>query len=114
MISKQRSLCFFRVLYCLKKSVYDPCVQNTALAVQNAVVSGVLHQGVLEQIGRLRWHAPPKQQSSLDKTFQRFFQYWFRLARHLNQHGVGKLPTNGCADLRYLLGRAKPIEASHQ
>ena len=52
----------------------------------------VLHQGVLEQIGRMRRRALPEQQISRDETVERRSQFRVRLAPHRSQQGVRKLP----------------------
>ena len=85
----------------------------SALAQQRAI-GRVLHQGVLEPVGRVRRRAPPEQQARLNETVERRSQLRLRLSRHRSQQGVGELPADRRPDLRNLFGRAEPVEPRHQ
>src|SRR5947199_4399139 len=64
---------------------------------------------MLEQIGHMRWHALPEQQTGRDETIHRRSQPRLRLAHHRGEQGMGKLATDRRRDLCQLLGwAAKP------
>jgi hypothetical protein len=70
----------------------------------------VLHQSMLEQIGRGRRRALAEQQACRNETVERFIQLRFRLAHYRSQQRVGKPPPDCGANLRHLLRRAKSVE----
>ena len=45
------------------KGFGDASVQRASRLAQERAIGGILHQGVLEQIGRVRRHALPEQQT---------------------------------------------------
>ena len=57
-------------------------MKGTSGLAQQGAVGRILHQRMFEQVSRVRWHALPKQQSSLGKAAQRRQQFRFRLTRH--------------------------------
>ena len=89
-------------------------VQPASRLAQQRAIGGVLHQGMLEQVCRLRRHALAEQQPCGDEPVERRSQVCPRLARHRRQKGVRELPPDGCADLRHVLGGAEPVEPRHQ
>src|SRR5262249_2936242 len=70
---------------------------------------------MLEQIGRMRGHAPWEQQPGRDETIKRGSQLRLRLAHHRGEQGMRKLATDYCRDLGQLLCRAaEPVEPGHE
>ena len=51
----------------------DAGVQRASRLAQQRAVGRVLHQGVLEQVGRMRRHALPEQQTCRNETVERRF-----------------------------------------
>ena len=47
---------------------------------------------MLEQVGRMRRHALPEQQTGSNETIKRRFQLRLRLAHDCGQEGVGEFP----------------------
>jgi hypothetical protein len=93
----------------------DAGMQCASRLAQQRPVSRVLHEGMLEQIGRVRGHAPSEQQTGRDETVQRRSQLRLRLARHRGEQGMRKLAADYCRDLCQLLGRAaEPVEPRHE
>ena len=92
----------------------DASVKRASRLAQQRAIGRVLHQGMLEQISRVRRHALPEQQTGRNETVERRSQLRLRLAHHRSQQGMGKLPPDRRADLRYLLGGAEPVEPRHQ
>ena len=92
----------------------DAGVKRASRLAQQRAVGRVLHQGVLEQIGRVRRHALPEQQTGRNETVERRLKFRLRLAHHRSQQSMRELTPDGCPDLRHLLGRAEPVEPRHQ
>jgi len=70
---------------------------------------------MLEQVGRMRGHAPSEQQTGRDETVQCRYQFRLRLAHHRGEQGMRKLAADCRRDLCQLLGRAaEPIEPCHE
>ena len=63
-------------------------MKHASRLAQQRAIGRVLHQRMLEQITRMRWHALPKQQTGLDETVERQFQLRFRLAHRRRQQGM--------------------------
>jgi hypothetical protein len=63
------------------KSFGDAGVQRASRLAQQRAVGCVLHQGVFEQVGRMRQHALPGQQTGRNQTVQRRAQLSFGLAK---------------------------------
>src|SRR5262245_61426389 len=77
----------------------DAGMQCASWLAQQRPVSRVLHEGMLEQISRLRGHAPSEQQTSRDETVQRRSQLRLRLAYHGGEQGMRKLAADYRRDL---------------
>jgi hypothetical protein len=77
-------------------------------------ISGVLHQGVLEQVSRVRRHALAEQQPRCDQPVERVAQFRFRFAHDRCQQGMRKLPPDRGTNLRHALCRTEPVEPRHQ
>ena len=92
----------------------DAGVKRASRLAQQRAIGRVLHQGMLEQIGRVRRHALPEQQTSRNETVERRLQLRLRLAHHRSQQSMRELSPDRRADLRDLFGRAEPIEPRHQ
>ena len=92
----------------------DASVKRASRLAQQRAIGRVLHQGMLEQIGRMRRHALPEQQTSRNETVERRSQLRLRLAHHRSQQGMRELPPDRRPDLRHLLGGAEPVEPRHQ
>ena len=91
----------------------DASVQRAPRLTQQRAVGRVLHQGVLEQVGRMWRHALPEQQTSRNETVKRRINIGFWLAHHRSKQGMRKLAPDCCTDLRHLLGRAEAVEPRH-
>ena len=92
----------------------DAGVQRASWLAQQRAVGRILHEGVLEQIGCVRRHTLPKQQTCRHETVERRLEFRLRLASHRSQQSMRELSPNGRSDLRYLLGGAEPIKPRHQ
>ena len=53
------------------KNFGDASMKRPAWLAQQRAVSSVLHQRVLEQVGRMRRHALPEQQASRNQSVKR-------------------------------------------
>ena len=89
-------------------------VKRTPRLAQQRAIGRVLHQRMLEQIGRVRRRALAEQQTGRNKTVERSFEFRLRLAHYRGQQGMRELPADHGADLRYLLRRAEPVKPRHQ
>ena len=92
----------------------DPGMQRPASPAQEGPVSRGLHQGVLEEIGRIRRRAPPRHEPGLKEPVERRRQLRFRQTRHEGHERMRELPPNRRADLRNRFGRTQPVETRHQ
>ena len=85
----------------------------STLGLEQAFVGGVAHQGVLEQVGRIRRRAAPEHQLGLDQSLHGVAQ---RRLRQLREGGDGGV-VEGAADhgrgLRHLLDRVQPVQPRH-
>jgi hypothetical protein len=91
----------------------DSCMKRASRPAQQQAISRVLYQCMFEQVSRVRRHALPEQQTSLNETVESRPQHRLRLARHRSQQGMRELASNRRADLRQLLGGAEPVEPCH-
>ena len=89
-------------------------VQPTSALAKKSAVGRILHQGMFEQVSRVRRYALPKQQPGPYQTVKSRLQRSFLLARHRSQQGMRELSPNHRSDLRNLLCRTKPIKPRHQ
>ena len=92
----------------------DPAVELLAPALQQRRVGGIPHQCMLEGVDCIRGRVPAKRQFGADEFIQSSPE--LRLV-HLCGRGeqlVAELAADDCADLRYLLNRRQPIEASQE
>jgi hypothetical protein len=64
------------------KGFGDTGVKRASRLAQQCAISRVLHQAMLEQIGRMRRHAPPEQQTSLNETIKRRTQLCLGCTNH--------------------------------
>ena len=92
----------------------DAGMKRASRLAQQRAVGRVLHQGVLEQIGRMRRHALPEQQTSRNETVKRRIEFRFWLTHHRSQQRMRELPPDSCPYLRHLLGWTEPVEPRHQ
>ncbi len=88
----------------------NPGVKRTPRLAKQRAMGRVLHQSMLEQIGRGRRRALAEQQACRNETVERFIELRFRLAHYRSQQRVGKPPPDCGANLRHLLRRAKSVE----
>jgi cold shock protein len=65
---------------------------------------------MLEQVGRMRRHALPEQQTRRNEAVKRRSRLRRWVAHHRSQQRVRERPPDNRPDLRHLLGRAEPIE----
>ena len=96
------------------KGFGDTGVERASRLAQQRAIGRVLHQGMLEQVARLRREALPEQQACLQETVERRSQLRRGLACYRSQQGMRELPPDRRPDLRYLPGRAEPVEPRHQ
>src|SRR6516164_3632006 len=82
----------------------DASVQLLPSFAEQGVVSNILHEGMLEQIMRVRRQALPKQQAGLDKTIERERQLGLGPLRDGCEQSMRKFPSDCRSDLRHLLG----------
>jgi hypothetical protein len=92
----------------------DSGVKRASPLPQQCPIGCVLHQGMLEEVCRVWWHALPEQQTGGNKSVERRRQLHSRLAHHRSQQCMRKLPPDRSANLRHLLGGAEPVETRHQ
>src|SRR6516164_6374960 len=81
-----------------------------SLMAQKAAICCVSDKRMIEQISRVRRHAPPEQQTGRNELVQRQSQLRFRLGHHPSQQGMREFAPDRSPDLRYLLGAAEPVE----
>src|SRR6516225_10724005 len=86
-------------------------VKGLPAAPEQAVVSRVLNQRVLETIVGLRRRALHKQEVGFGKPIQRRLQRWLVELANVAQQRIGKRASKNGPDLRDLAGRAEPIKA---
>src|SRR6516164_5267064 len=67
-------------------------MQCTSRFAQQRAVRCIPYQYMLERVGRMRGHAPSKQQTGLDETVQRRSQLRLRLAHHRGEQGINSRP----------------------
>ena len=79
----------------------DQGVELLPGAAQQRAIGGVLHQRVLEQIGRMGRRALAGQQPGLKEPVDRRIQVSVGLARHRGQKRMRKLSPDRRADLRH-------------
>src|SRR5215471_11320505 len=92
----------------------DTGVKRPSRLAQQRAIRCVLHERMLEQVGRMRRHALPEKQAGGNETVERRSQLLLRLAYDRSQQGIRELAPNRSPDLRYLLSRAKAVETGHQ
>ena len=93
----------------------DALVQVPAPAAQQGAVGGVLHQGMLEQVGGVRRHPAADHETGPDKLVESGQEVLVPSLPDRGEQVVGELPSDGRTDLSDLLrGRAKAVEARHQ
>src|SRR5918994_93884 len=96
------------------KHVGDTGVQGASGLAQQRSVGRILHQSMLKKVSRMRFEAVSEEQAGVGESIERRSKLCLRLACHRHQHRMGEFPTDGRADLRYLLGRAQSVETRHQ
>ena len=89
-------------------------VELLSLIAQKAAICRVSDERVLEQISRVRRHAPPEQQTGRNEMVQRQSQLALRFEYHRSQQGIPELAPNGRSDLCNLLGGAESVEPRRQ
>src|SRR5262249_53560882 len=89
----------------------DAGMERASRLTEQRAIGRILHQGMLEQISRMRWHALPGEQARFDETAER--QFPLRLTRNCSQQGMGELPPNRRPDLCHFLAGAEPVEPGH-
>ena len=92
----------------------DARMQLPPPALEHRDVGGVLHQRVLERVGRVRRRSAPGDEAGGRQPLERRVEVHRGQGRHRGNQLVGELPSDRGADLRHILDRAKPVEARHQ
>ena len=98
----------------LGKHLRDPRMQLAPLAVQQAVMRGVLDHHMLEGVERIGRMAAAHDQPRLLQMIQRGLDLLRRRVGDRLQRLVGELAADGGADLRDPLERAHAVEPRHQ
>ena len=98
----------------LDQHIGDARVQLSPPAPEHRGVGGVLHQRVLERVGRLGRRSAPGDQAGGRQPLERRVELRRRQARHRGNQRVGEFASDRGADLRHVLGRGEPVEARHQ
>src|SRR5450755_1386696 len=98
MLSQELRLCRYDLRELAFERGGDMRVKLLASAAEQGAVSGILHQRMLEQVARQRWHALPEQQACLNETVERRAQLRLGLARYRRQQGVREIPPDGRSD----------------
>ena len=83
-------------------------------APEQRLVCGILHQGVLKEVGRLRGMAALVEQFGLHELRQAVLESWLVQWRHRPQQRIGKLPPQHGAELCHLFDRGQPVQPRHQ
>src|SRR6266542_1269280 len=84
------------------------------LALEQRLVPCLLHEGVLEEVGRMRRYAALVEELSLHQPRQLTLQRLLIERRDDLQQLVAKLAPQGGAPLGDFLGRSQPIQARQQ
>ena len=64
------------------KYLGDTSVKCASRVTKQRAIGCVLHQRVLEQIGRMRWMTLPEQQTGINETIDGGLEFRFRLVRY--------------------------------
>ena len=83
-------------------------------AAQQRLIGGILHQGVLKEVGRLGEDAALVEQLGRDQLCQTLLQRGLVHRRHGTQEGIRKLPPQDGAKLRHLFDGGQPVQPGHQ
>src|SRR6516164_5238627 len=78
----------------------DTGVKRASLVPQQRAIGRVLHERMLEQVGRMRRHALPEKQASGNETVKPRFQLPVRLVYDRSQQGMRELAPNRSPNLR--------------
>ncbi len=98
----------------LHQHLRDAGVELAARALEQRLVSGLLHEGVLEDVCRVGREPAGVDQLGLHQPGERRLQLGVREARCGPDEPVGELPADRRRDLGHLLGGPQPIEPRHQ
>ena len=98
----------------LEQHFGDARMQLPPPALEQRDVGGILHQRVLERVGRVRRRSAPGDKAGGRQLLERRVELDRGQDRHRADQLVGELPSDRGADLRHILDRTKPVEASHQ
>src|SRR5690242_11819693 len=110
MASYQLRLTFGDIGKFLLDALRNTSVKTAARVPKHRAVGRILDEGVVEQIGGIRWLPLPEQQPSIQEPIQSSSELMGRLPRHRLQHLMRKITTDRGGNLGHLLGGAKPIE----
>jgi hypothetical protein len=92
----------------------DPTMDLLAPCLEEALIRDLLHERVLEGIGRLRRQAATEHQPSRDKFVQALGKLRLREFGDGGQQVLGKLASYNGADLCHLLCCGQSVETCHQ
>src|SRR5687768_14850704 len=81
----------------------DGCMYLLPFTAEQAVIRGVLNQGMLERESGVRWRASSEHQLRLLETLKCLVELVLPKRTHQGEQLVGKLPANGGPDLPPLL-----------
>ena len=114
MVSQQLRLGVSALGPALFERLRDLAVDRHPLALQQRVVGGVLHEGMLERIHRLRDLASTRSQLGGNEAREDVDKCC--LAHHLDlgEQFVTELASDDCTDLRDSLDRRDAVQARHQ
>src|SRR5690349_21533460 len=105
MMRQQLWLAFDGISEVLLQSRSDAGVQFLSPAAQQGAVSGVLDQGVLEQVGSVRRNTTAKQKASFGQARQRSLQFGLTALRNRLDQVVREFAADHGSDLCNLPGR---------
>jgi hypothetical protein len=94
--------------------VEQPRVKRYAFGLQQAFIRRVAHQGVLEEVGRIRRRATTENQFSRQESLQCISQLAFRKSCQFDDRRVIESAADDSGGLRHLLHAMKSVKARHK
>jgi hypothetical protein len=90
----------------------DALVDLPALTAKHRLVRRVLDQGVLEDVGRVRWRPAPEYDVRVAQYLEQVLQLRALERRYCFRQGIRELPPDRRTDLRDLLRALEPVESA--
>ena len=79
MVCKQFRVLVGDIVILTFQNLCNASVQRSFRIAEQSAVGSILNQGMLEQIGRVRWGALPKKQAGCNKAIKRQMKFGLRL-----------------------------------